>query len=70
MTNLAKRNNGQFPADFVREVIRGESRVATHSAKAMPVWGLVFRYVGSGSQLEVDLRINNLTEYIKSLQEK
>jgi hypothetical protein len=32
--------------------------------------GRAFRYLGSGSQLEIDVRINNLTEYIRMLQEK
>ena len=70
LTSLAKRNNGQFPAAMVKEIIRGEGRVPAHGPKDMPVWGLVFRYVGSGSELEVDFRINNLTEYLRGLQKK
>jgi hypothetical protein len=68
LTTLAKRNNGKFPMLRVKETIRGEARVAAHGPKDMPVWGVAFRYVGSGSRLEVDVRINNLTDYIKSLQ--
>jgi hypothetical protein len=41
-----------------------------HGPKDMPVWGVAFRYIGSGSRLEIDVRINNLTEYIRTLQEK
>jgi mono/diheme cytochrome c family protein len=70
LTSLAKRNKGQFPAAMVKEIIRGEGRVPAHGPKDMPAWGLVFRYIGSGTQLEVDFRINNLTDYISSLQEK
>jgi len=70
LTTLAKRNHGKFPTLLVKETIRGEARVAAHGPKDMPVWGVAFRYVGSGSRLEVDVRINNLTDYIKSLQEK
>jgi hypothetical protein len=70
LTTLAKRNNGTFPAVMVRDTIRGDARVDGHGPKDMPAWGVVFRYVGSGSRLEIDVRINNLTEYIKSLQEK
>lgn len=70
LTKLAKRNKGHFPTAMVKEIIRGESRLPTHAAKGMPAWGLVFRYVGSGSDLEVELRINNLTEYLRELQEK
>lgn len=70
LTTLAKRNGGKFPAGMVKEIIRGEGRVQAHGPKEMPAWGLVFRYVGSGSDPEVNLRINNLTEYIRSIQEK
>ena len=67
---LSKQNNGKFPLAFVKEAIRGESRMAAHGPKDMPVWGRVFRYVGSGSRLEVEVRISNLAEYLKSLQIK
>ena len=70
LTTLSKRNNGKFPTLLVKETIRGEARVDAHGPKDMPVWGILFRYVGSGSRLEVDVRINNLTEYLASLQEK
>jgi mono/diheme cytochrome c family protein len=70
LTTLAKRNNGRFPALMVKETIRGETREGAHGPKDMPAWGIAFRYVGSGSRLEIDVRINNLAEYIRSLQEK
>ena len=70
LTTLAKRNDGKFPTLLVKETIRGETRVDAHGPKDMPAWGIAFRYVGSGSRLEVDVRINNLTEYVLSLQEK
>ncbi len=70
LTTLAKRNNGKFPTLFVKETIRGETRLDAHGPTDMPVWGTAFRYLGSGSRLEIDVRINNLTDYIRSLQEK
>lgn len=70
LTTLAKRNNGRFPVLLVKETIRGEARVAAHGPKDMPVWGVAFRYLGSGSRLEIDVRINNLTDYIRTLQER
>ncbi len=70
LTVLAKRNNGRFPTLLVKETIRGEARVEAHGPKDMPSWGAAFRYLGSGSRLEIDVRINNLTEYLKSLQVK
>ena len=70
LTALAKRNNGRFPTLLVKETIRGESRAKAHGPREMPIWGQAFRYLGSGSRLEIDVRINNLTDYIRSLQEK
>jgi mono/diheme cytochrome c family protein len=70
LTTLSKRNNGKFPTLLVKETIRRETRVGAHGPKDMPAWGFAFRYVGSGSRLEIDVRINNLTEYIQTLQEK
>ena len=70
LTTLAKRNDGVFPAAMVKEVIRGEGRIRPHTPKDMPTWGLLFRYVGSGSDPEVNLRIHNLTQYLKGIQEK
>jgi len=70
LTALAKRNNGTFPTVLVKETIRGEARINAHGPKDMPAWGAMFRYVGSGSRLEIDVRINNLTEYVRSLQQK
>lgn len=70
LTVLAKQNGGKFPVVLVKEAIRGDTRVDAHGPKDMPAWGTAFRYLGSGSRLEIDVRINNLTEYVRSIQEK
>ncbi|HYL38737.1 MAG TPA: cytochrome c [Bryobacteraceae bacterium] len=69
LTKLAQRNQGQFPIERVRATIRGDLLAAAHGSKDMPVWGPLFRYLGSGSQAEVAVRVDNLTRYIQSLQE-
>jgi len=69
LTTLSKRNNGHFPYGVVRDAIRGEEHSGVYGP-AMPAWGFLFRYVGGGSRLEVEMRINRLTEYISSLQNK
>jgi mono/diheme cytochrome c family protein len=69
LTLLAVNNNGKFPADLVAETIRvGPRDAKAHGSKDMPVWGKVFASMG-GSEL-VELRINNLTKYVESLQAK
>jgi len=36
----------------------------------MPPWGVLFQYVGGGSKAEVEVRINKLADFIRTLQEK
>lgn len=70
LTSLAKNNNGQFPAMRVQGAITGQVEFAAHGTRDMPVWGPVFMRLSQGSQSEVKLRTDNLTDYIKSLQQK
>ena len=70
LTKLASKNQGRFPYAVVKDAIRGDYHRAVYRNGEMPPWEFLFRYVGSGSKLEVDIRINRLTEYIRTLQEK
>lgn len=70
LTSLAQRNGGKYPAMRVQGVITGQVELAAHGAKEMPVWGPVFGHMSQGRQSEVKLRVDNLTDYIKSLQQK
>ena len=70
LTTLSKTNGGKFPWDRVSHVLSGETEVAAHGSKDMPVWGPVLRAVSHGDQGVVQLRIRNLTEYVESLQAK
>jgi len=70
LTTLSKKNQGRFPYGVVKDAIRGDYHSAVYGPGEMPPWGFLFRYVGGGSKLEVEMRINRLTEYIRTLQEK
>jgi len=70
LTTLAKKNNGRFPYAMVRDAIRGEYHGAVYGPGEMPPWGVLFQYVGSGSKAEVEVRINKLTDFIRTLQQK
>jgi len=70
LTKLSKKNQGRFPYAVVKDAIRGDYHGAVYGPGEMPPWGFLFRYVGSGSSLEVEMRINRLSEYLHSLQEK
>jgi len=67
---LLGKNQGRFPYAVVKDAIHGDYHSAAYGAGEMPPWGFLFRYVGGGSSLEVDMRINRLTEYLRTLQEK
>lgn len=70
LTTLAAKNNGEFPSAHVEHVITGESMMAAHGGKDMPVWGPVFLSLGQRNSAQVLLRARNLTLYLKSLQQK
>jgi mono/diheme cytochrome c family protein len=69
LTSLKKQHDGQFPAMRVQSVIMGEVDMPAHGSKEMPVWGPVFRRISQGDQAQVKLRVDNVTDYIKSLQQ-
>ena len=70
LTMLSKNNGGNFPSTHVYEVINGRAGSAAHGSQEMPVWGPVFRQLSSGHQAEVQQRITNVTNYIRSLQQQ
>lgn len=69
LTVLAKNNNGQFPGLKVQHVLEMGPDVPAHGSKDMPVWGPLFRGMGANSSLG-HLRVVNVTDYLKSIQEK
>ncbi len=68
LTQMAKKNNGKFPANHVYSSIVGDLNVPAHGSADMPMWGNVYRSMSSGHEAEVQQRISNLTRYIESLQ--
>jgi mono/diheme cytochrome c family protein len=70
LTAIQKSNGGKFPSDHVFEIINGRATTPAHGSADMPVWGPVFRRLSGSHDAEVQQRISNLTDYIKSLQQK
>ena len=70
LTTLAKRHDGKFPDAYVSNVLRSGAKAPAHGTAEMPVWGPLFSSLGGGDTAQVNLRISNLTNYIKSLQAK
>ena len=70
LTQLAAKNHGKFPEDSVYRVLKEGSNIAAHGSSEMPVWGVLFKSLDPGSGEMVDLRLANLTRYIKAMQAK
>jgi mono/diheme cytochrome c family protein len=68
LTQLSKKNGGQFPAVKVSLVIKGNDVMASHGSRDMPIWGKIFTDM-EGEKVS-SLRIHNLTDYVQTLQEK
>lgn len=69
LTQLAKKNNGKFPADHVASVLRNGVSGA-HGSSDMPVWGPLFSTVSGRDDSITQMRIANLTRYLEAIQEK
>lgn len=70
LTTLAKRNDGKYPSDHVAYILKSGTSVAAHGSSDMPTWGPLFRSLDSAHDAVVQQRINNLNDYLASLQAK
>ena len=69
LTAIAKRNGGTFPAARVRRIIAGDEVLATHGSRQMPIWGPIFHQIENDQDLGY-VRLRNVTEYLRSIQQK
>jgi mono/diheme cytochrome c family protein len=69
LTELAKKNNGKFPADHVANILR-KGVTGAHGSPDMPVWGPLFSQVSGRDEAVVQMRISNLIHYLETLQAK
>lgn len=71
LTMLAMRNRGQFPEMAVMGAIKAGPAIPAHGSATMPVWGPIFlETTGAATESEVQLKIFNLMEYLRTLQAK
>lgn len=75
LTQLSKKNKGDFPFWYVYEMIDGRKEVRGHGNRTMPVWGFIFQAEEdrSASPQQVDVvrgRIWQLVYYLESIQQK
>jgi mono/diheme cytochrome c family protein len=69
LTKIQKRNGGIFPEQRVRKVILGDDVMVAHGSREMPIWGPIFHQVEQDRDYG-NVRVKNLIEYLKSIQEK
>jgi hypothetical protein len=75
LTQLRKKNQGEFPFWHVYRAIDGREAIRGHGSREMPLWGVVFqREEGANGSLSqedaVRGRIWQLVYYLESIQEK
>jgi mono/diheme cytochrome c family protein len=69
LTTLAKRHGGKFPTDYVTRMLQFGTTSPAHGSSEMPAWGPIFQYFDKNSQQAVRKRIDNLCNYLASIQE-
>lgn len=70
LTQLAKKHDGKYPADYVAGVLKFGSGPASHGSAEMPVWGPLFRSLDKYHEIAAQQRISNLVGYIEKMQAK
>jgi mono/diheme cytochrome c family protein len=70
LTTLARRHGGKFPDAYFAGVLRHGVTLPDHGPAEMPTWGTDFETGKQLDEMQVTLRITNLSAYIKSQQAK
>jgi mono/diheme cytochrome c family protein len=71
LTQISRRNGGQFPKIKVQQFVKGENVVTAHGSRDMPTWGTVFRsFEPMQSGALGELRVVNLVNYLEQIQAK
>jgi mono/diheme cytochrome c family protein len=70
LTLLARNNHGQFPDAHVAAVLRFGSDHPAHGTAEMPVWGPILGSMDRGNAQLRMLRVTNLCNYLRTLQQK
>ncbi len=69
LTTISQRNGGVFPTKRVRSIISGDDIILAHGSREMPVWGPIFHQVEWDRDWG-ETRLDNLTKYLQSIQQK
>ena len=67
LTLIRKTHNGEFPRFVVMKFITGDTAVAAHGTREMPIWGEVFRK--KEGPADEWAKVLSLTDYLESIQQ-
>jgi mono/diheme cytochrome c family protein len=73
LTQIAKRNGGEYPFARILKVIDGRETVRAHGDPQMPVWGEIFAAEPTWEMTrrsEIQAKTTAITEYVRSIQAK
>lgn len=74
LTQLSKKNGGNFPTEDVARAIDGRAGIPSHKRFDMPFFGVQFQKQGQEfseeSNASVARRVSNLVKYIEGIQQK
>jgi nucleotide-binding universal stress UspA family protein/mono/diheme cytochrome c family protein len=69
LTEIAKRNGGDYPGELVFRTIDGRKPIRGHGGPDMPVWGDAFERARDGGDTErVKKMIQSLVDYLETIQ--
>jgi hypothetical protein len=70
LTTMDLRYSKQSVGLKVSSLLRFGTTNSAHGTLDMPLWGRLFNSLNGGSQVVVDLRVRNLSDYVDSIQKK
>jgi mono/diheme cytochrome c family protein len=70
LTQLTRKNNGNYPEVHVMNFITGEEAIAAHGNRDMPMWGQLFHSLEPNNAAVTKVRVRVLADYIKTLQDQ
>ena len=71
LTQLQKRNKGQFPLEKVMATIDGRTRIEAHGESKMPVWGELFEKEAMPQKdptAAATAKVKVIADYVATLQ--
>jgi len=70
LTLLSQKNGGKFPSIHVMNELQSGVQNPAHGTAEMPIWGDLMMSLNSpgDATMQTHIRINNLTNYLKSIQ--